>query len=47
MIVIHGVGDGILKSEVRKILSKYEHLHFFDAPYREYGFGATQIEFFH
>ncbi len=47
MIVIHGVGDGVLKSEVRKILSSYDNVQFFDAPYKDYGFGATQIEFYY
>ncbi len=45
LIVIHGVGEGVLKEEVRAILKKIEGAEFFDASYQEYGKGATQVEF--
>ena len=44
LIVIHGVGEGVLKDEVRLFLSKIEGIEYFDASYQEYGKGATQIE---
>lgn len=43
LIVIHGVGEGVLKHEIRLFLSKKEHLEYFDAPYIDYGKGATEI----
>ncbi|MFP5470490.1 MAG: Smr/MutS family protein [Bacteroidia bacterium] len=45
MVVIHGVGEGVLKQEIRKELKEfYPHFDFFDASYQEYGYGATEIE---
>lgn len=43
LIVIHGVGNGRLKQEVRNILSTYKNIRFYDASYAKYGFGATEI----
>jgi hypothetical protein len=40
---IHGVGNGRLKHEVRRILGTYEGIRFQDAPYSRYGFGATEV----
>ena len=42
LIVIHGVGNGRLKQEVRTILSD-ENLRFHDASFSKYGFGATEV----
>lgn len=46
-VVIHGVGEGVLRHEVRNWLRQQEGLHFEDADFREYGQGATLIEFFY
>lgn len=43
LIVIHGVGNGRLKHEVRTILSSCKNLQYYDASYNKYGFGATEI----
>lgn len=44
LIVIHGVGEGILKSEIRtELLSNYPDFEVHDASYRKYGYGATEI----
>lgn len=43
LIVIHGVGNGRLKQEVRNILATYKNIRFYDASYAKYGFGATEI----
>lgn len=40
---IHGVGNGRLKHEVRRILGTYPGIRFHDAPYSRYGFGATEV----
>jgi len=41
---IHGIGEGVLKSEIRRILHQYPKLIVHDASYRKYGFGATEVE---
>lgn len=46
LIVIHGVGEGVLKNEIRTFLSKKDHVEFFDASYMEYGKGATEIRLY-
>lgn len=46
LVVIHGVGEGVLKNEIRTFLSKKDHVEFFDASYLEYGKGATEIRLF-
>jgi DNA-nicking Smr family endonuclease len=43
LIVIHGVGEGILREEVRRVLQFYEHVQFHDADMRKYGVGATEV----
>ena len=47
LIVIHGVGEGVLKNEIRTFLARQEHIEFFDASYIDYGKGATEIRFYH
>lgn len=46
LIVIHGVGEGVLKNEIRTFLSKKENVEFFDASYLDYGKGATEIRLY-
>ena len=44
IVFIHGVGAGILKSELRRFLDrKYPKCAYQDASFREYGFGATMV----
>ncbi len=44
IVFIHGVGNGKLKYELRKILdTKYSHLRYQDASFMEYGYGATLV----
>jgi hypothetical protein len=45
IVFIHGVGNGRLKQEIRKILATHSDLRFHDASYGTYGFGATEIVF--
>lgn len=42
LTVIHGVGNGRLKQEVRNILTSM-NLRFHDGSYSKYGFGATEV----
>ncbi len=44
LVVIHGIGQGTLKMQIRKeIQEKYPAFVFQDASFKEYGFGATMI----
>jgi Domain of unknown function (DUF2027)/Smr domain len=43
LVVIHGVGNGRLKQEVRNVLASYKNVRFYDGSYAKYGFGATEI----
>ncbi len=45
IIFIHGVGNGKLKSEIRKELRHYPGVAFKDADTRNYGQGATEVSF--
>ena len=45
MVLIHGVGEGVLKSEIEFFLGRYDNLVYQDASYRKYGLGATKIYF--
>lgn len=42
LIVIHGVGNGRLKHEVRTMLNN-EEIRYYDASYAKYGYGATEV----
>lgn len=44
IVVIHGVGEGVLRHEIRKELDiYYPYFEYFDASYDEFGYGATEI----
>lgn len=44
IIFIHGVGNGKLKYEIRKILdTQYKKYRYQDASFKEYGYGATMV----
>ncbi|MCX7862005.1 MAG: DUF2027 domain-containing protein [Bacteroidales bacterium] len=44
IVFIHGVGNGTLKLELRRILSReYAHYDYQDASFKEYGYGATMV----
>lgn len=43
IIFIHGVGNGRLKQEIVSILKTTKGVSFHDASYKEYGYGATQV----
>jgi len=47
IVAIHGVGEGVLKHEVRAYLDRLDDLKYYDADYGEYGKGATTIELFY
>jgi dsDNA-specific endonuclease/ATPase MutS2 len=43
IVFIHGVGEGILKSELDFLLGRYEMITYQDANYQKYGLGATEV----
>ncbi|MEC4050642.1 Smr/MutS family protein [Flavobacterium sp. SUN046] len=45
IVFIHGVGEGVLKTELDYMLKNYEMISFQDANYQKYGLGATEIYF--
>ena len=42
IVFIHGVGEGVLKSELQALLNNYPVRHY-DASYKKYGLGATEV----
>jgi len=47
LVFIHGVGDGILKEDLESLLRRYDdRLTYYDADYKKYGRGATEVRFF-
>jgi dsDNA-specific endonuclease/ATPase MutS2 len=45
IVFIHGVGEGILKSELDFLLGRYDNIAFQDGNYQKYGQGATEVYF--
>ncbi|MBT6376760.1 MAG: Smr/MutS family protein [Flavobacterium sp.] len=45
IIFIHGVGEGVLKSELHYLFGRYP-VRFYDASYKKYGLGATEVYVF-
>jgi len=45
IVFIHGVGEGVLKSELQSLLNKYP-VKYYDASYKQYGLGATEVYVF-
>jgi hypothetical protein len=43
IVFIHGIGNGRLKQEIISILKTVKEVTFHDASYKDYGFGATQV----
>lgn len=43
IVFIHGVGEGVLKSELDFLLGRYDTISFQDANYQKYGLGATEV----
>ncbi len=42
IIFIHGVGEGVLKSELQYLFNRYA-VKYYDASYKKYGLGATEV----
>lgn len=45
VVFIHGVGRGVLKTEIQHELDQYGNIQYIDAPMSVYGAGATDVYF--
>ena len=43
VVFIHGVGEGVLKTELEYLFGRYNNVKFYDANYQKYGLGATEV----
>jgi dsDNA-specific endonuclease/ATPase MutS2 len=43
IVFIHGVGEGVLKQELETLFGRYNNVKFYDADYKTYGLGATEV----
>ncbi|QLE00098.1 DNA mismatch repair protein MutS [Galbibacter sp. BG1] len=43
VVFIHGVGEGVLKTELEYLFGRYSNATYYDADYRTYGLGATEV----
>ena len=43
VVFIHGVGEGVLRTELEYLFGRYENITFYDANYQKYGVGATEV----
>jgi dsDNA-specific endonuclease/ATPase MutS2 len=46
VVFIHGVGNGVLKEELKYLFGRYENITYYDADYQKYGLGATEVYFY-
>ncbi len=46
IVFIHGVGEGVLKQELETLFGRYNNVKFYDADYKTYGLGATEVRVF-
>lgn len=43
IVFIHGVGEGVLKLELEYLFGRYSNVKYYDANYKKYGLGATEV----
>jgi len=43
VVFIHGVGEGVLQTELEYLLSRYNNVKYYPADYQKYGLGATEV----
>lgn len=46
IVFIHGVGEGVLRQELETLFGRYNNVKFYDADYKTYGLGATEVRVF-
>ena len=43
VVFIHGVGEGVLRTELEYLFGRYDNVTFYDANFQKYGIGATEV----
>ncbi|MGY0392267.1 Smr/MutS family protein [Bizionia sp. KMM 8389] len=43
LVFIHGVGEGVLKTELEYLFGRYNNVKYYDADFKKYGVGATEV----
>lgn len=43
IVFIHGVGEGVLRTELEYLFGRYDNVSWYDADYQKYGLGATEV----
>ncbi|MGS2726397.1 Smr/MutS family protein [Psychroserpens sp. BH13MA-6] len=43
VVFIHGVGEGVLKTELEYLFSRYDNVKYYAADFQKYGLGATEV----
>ena len=43
VVFIHGKGEGVLKLELDYLFARYNNVKFYEANYKKYGLGATEV----
>jgi len=43
VVFIHGIGKGVLRAELETLFRRYEQVEFYDAEFKKYGRGATEV----
>lgn len=43
VVFIHGVGEGVLRTELEYLFGRYDNVSWYDAEYQKYGLGATEV----
>lgn len=43
VVFIHGKGEGVLKLELDYLFGRYNNVKFYEANYKKYGLGATEV----
>ncbi len=46
IVFIHGVGEGVLRQELETLFGRYNNVKYYDADYKTYGLGATEVRVF-
>ncbi|CAM3391209.1 Smr/MutS family protein [Aequorivita lipolytica] len=46
VVFIHGVGEGVLRTELEYLFNRYDNVKFYDADFQKYGRGATEVYIF-
>ncbi|MCX7547673.1 DNA mismatch repair protein MutS [Xanthomarina sp. F1114] len=46
VVFIHGVGQGVLKTELEYLFGRYNNVKYYDANFQKYGLGATEVYIF-